>query len=85
VEHLPAVIHDDIEEHEDAGKFALISVLIAGAVALAALFIPKRSRMLSRVTLILAIWAFSVVARTAWLGGQIRHSEIHPGAQVVGD
>ena len=86
VEHLPGVVHDTIEEHEDAGKFALIGMLITGAFALVALFMARRrpaSRVWLGITLVVSLWALSVVARTAYLGGKIRHTEMHGAAEAT--
>ena len=86
VEHLAGVSHNRIEEHEDAGKFALIAMEIAGAAALVALLMVSRSAVYRRGPLlvvgILALWAVSVVGRTAYLGGKIRHTEVHGAASA---
>ena len=69
-----------VEEHDAAAGFALASVLLTGAVSAYAWW-----RMLKRevtalppvwlraVVAVIAIWSMSVVARTAYLGGQIVH------------
>lgn len=63
--------HDVIEEHEAAGKFAFISLLITGIVAGVSLW--KERRGLHIALLLLALWSASVVLRTGYLGGKIVH------------
>lgn len=79
VEDMADVSHDIIEMHEDAAVFALSAFALVGVVSLLAIFMTKRnvrSRLIAWIVLIITIWAFTVVARTAYLGGMIRHSEI---------
>jgi len=88
VEHLAGFSRDAIHEHEDAGKFAIIAMEIAGVVALAALVMSRRrptSRVWLGVTLLVSLWGLSVVARTAYLGGKIRHTEVHGAAAASDD
>lgn len=81
VEHLQGVVHDMIEEHEDAAQFALITNIIAGLASLAALWTSFKNlsfaSLISKLVLIFALFGFTSAARTAFLGGKIRHSEIH--------
>ena|SRR5689334_5757770 len=71
---ITGVDKDLIREHELAADFALASTAIAGALAVVALFF--RRRWLEIVLLIVLAWSFSVVARTALLGGRIHHQEV---------
>jgi hypothetical protein len=84
IEDLPGVSHDAIEEHEDAALWAIIAMESAGGVALVSLVFARRRGTVPRAaliaTLVVSLWAASVVARTAQLGGTIRHTEIG-GAQ----
>ena len=69
-----------VEEHDAAAGFALVSLLLAGVISGYAWW-----RMLRRdvaalppvwlrvVVAVIAVWSLSVVARTAYLGGQIVH------------
>jgi hypothetical protein len=74
------VSHDAIEEHEDAALWAIIAMESAGVVALVSLVLARRRGTVPRgaliATLVVSLWAASVVARTAQLGGMIRHTEI---------
>jgi uncharacterized membrane protein len=80
VEHLPGVEHDRIEEHEESGRWAAI---LGGALALLAAALLWRFRAphplpgwAVGVPLLLALIVGAVMARTATLGGEIRHEEI---------
>jgi len=83
IEHLQGVREHDIHEHEAAAAFGLGSALVIGLLALFGL-IRWRNRPMPRafaiVLLILNLHGATVVARIAYLGGQIRHTEIRPGA-----
>ncbi len=88
VERLPGVTDAIIEPHEDAAKLASIAAYLLGAVSLASL-IWVRGRVLPRaltVTVVpLVLLVTGLMAYTANLGGQIRHTEIRAGAVVEVD
>jgi len=74
------VVRSMVEEHDAAAGFALASVLIAGAASAYAWWRMLRREVaalppvwLRVVVAVLAVWALSVVARTAYLGGLIVH------------
>jgi hypothetical protein len=74
------IVRSMVEEHDAAAGYALVSVLIAGAAAAYTWWRMLRREVtglppvwLRVVVAVLAIWALSVVARTAYLGGQIVH------------
>jgi len=69
-----------VEEHDAAAGYALVSVLLAGAVSAYAWWRMLRREItalppvwLRTVVAVIAVWALSVVVRTAYLGGQIVH------------
>lgn len=79
VEHAPGVSEAIIERHEDIAKLAMISITIAGISALVALFSFRWfrvARFLRVLVLLLVIISGGLMAQTAHLGGQIRHTEI---------
>lgn len=82
VEEISGVSKGLIEEHEEMAQVSLWIISITGAVALAALFLRK-SKTLSKAmilgAIILSFVSFGVMAQTAHLGGQIRHSELAQG------
>ncbi|MBX3282851.1 MAG: hypothetical protein KF756_10280 [Acidobacteria bacterium] len=84
VEKLAGVSHDLIEQHEDSAYFAMISMMITGAIALIGMItmIAKKAaaaKFMVLVALLSAIGSAGLMARTSNLGGQIRHSEIRTG------
>lgn len=83
VEALPGISESSIERHEDLARFALIAIGAFGAMALGALVVFRR-RALPRafvgVSLVFAAAVGGLMAATANVGGQIRHSEIRADA-----
>ena len=85
IENLPGVSEAIIEKHEEAAKLAMISVAAAGLFALAALFSFRwqvATRVFKMVVLLLAVTSGGLMAQTAHLGGQIRHTEIRNGVAL---
>ena len=83
VENLPGVSESLIEPHEDAAKLAAIGAYVLGAISLAALLWVRRRplpRVLTVSVLPVALLVTGLMAYTANLGGQIRHTEIRAGA-----
>ncbi len=80
VEEYEGVNHRMIHEHEEAAEFALWAGLIAGALAGWTLKKSLESDSVPRGwswgTLIITLWAYSVMVRTGYLGGLIMHPEI---------
>lgn len=83
IEHLPGVNESAIERHEDMAKISLIIIIITGIVALAGFFLKKKAGIAKAIwgtALILSLASFGGIAKTAHLGGLIRHSELQAGA-----
>ncbi len=82
-EGLPGVSSADVSEHESAADFALAGCMVLGLVAAVALFVSRRRTAVPTgwlvAVLVLALWCSAVLARTAHLGGLIRHPEIRGG------
>lgn len=80
VEHISGVSENIIERHEDSANLALAGLLTLGLASLLALYLTmKKSRWMvavSRITLLVAVVSVVLIARTGYLGGQIRHTEI---------
>jgi Ca2+/Na+ antiporter len=78
VEELPGVDHVILEEHEEAAVPALVLIETTGALALLGLLLRRHrlGRGISIAVAAAALIALALVGRTAFLGGQIRHSEI---------
>lgn len=79
VEEIAGVSHDTIHEHEEAAEFAIILSHITGLASLAALILgakkPEKFTLAFYVALALSLVTFAAMARTGYLGGQIRHTE----------
>lgn len=84
VENLAGVFEATIERHEEFALFALISLTTLGVASILGIFLTLRKSPMTRtiafVILLISLVCFGLVARTGYLGGQIRHSEIANGA-----
>ena len=79
VEDFPGVSEGIIGQHEQFATISLTIILISAAVSLAALFLYKSikaARIMKYAVLLFALGSAVTMARTAHLGGQIRHTEI---------
>lgn len=85
VENIPGVAESIIGQHEDFALYALISLIGLGVISLIGLFVGyvkgSLARPLSFAILFFSLVSFGLVARTGYLGGQIRHTEI--GTAVI--
>ena len=83
---VPTLSEELVHEHEEAGEFSLISMMITGGLSLIALFMIWKQRNFAKyltiIVLISGLWATSVGFRTGYLGGKIRHTEIDQPAAV---
>jgi uncharacterized membrane protein len=84
VEGLPGVSDALIGAHEEAAELAIWVMEALGLLSLIALFIrfknESTAKMVLGITFILSLITFGLMARTGYLGGQIRHTEIRSGA-----
>lgn len=80
VENIRGIGKEMVDQHEDFALFALIALMVLGVVSLVGLFLNMRKSSLTttvaQVACIISLIAFGLVARTGYLGGQIRHTEI---------
>jgi uncharacterized membrane protein len=81
VENIKGILESNIERHEEFALYALISLIILGAASILALFLNYRKYKLTRkyaiAVLCISLISFGLVARTGYLGGQIRHTELN--------
>jgi hypothetical protein len=86
VENIQGVVEATIKTHEEFALFALISLIILGFASILGLFLTYRKSLwigtIAYFILFISIISFGLVARTGYLGGQIRHTEISNGAIV---
>ncbi len=83
VEHLNGVSENMISLHEEAAEIAIWLMGITGIISLAALLMAwkkhKQANIIFLLAFILSAVCFGSMARTGYLGGQIRHTEIANG------
>lgn len=88
VKGLPGVAQDFIEHHEDAATVSFIGVLVVGVGALTGLILFRRGMTVpgwfSAMILVALLIVSCLMAWTANLGGQVRHTEIR-GAPAASD
>lgn len=87
VEDLPGVSEAIIEQHEEMAEIAAGFIYALGIAGILALFIKlpeKIQKAVPFVLLLLSLGTGGVIAQTAHLGGQIRHSEIREGSTKAG-
>ncbi|MEW6307020.1 MAG: hypothetical protein AB1705_26445 [Verrucomicrobiota bacterium] len=69
------------KRHEESADQATAGVFVLGIAAATGLFLGKRKGAIPRwavvTTAILALATFALMARTAYSGGQLRHTEVH--------
>ncbi len=88
VENLPGVIESIIEEHEEAAELAFWTMIATGVISLISIAFSRLkntgANAFIMLSLVLSIITTGLMARTGYLGGQIRHSEIRDGnANIV--
>ncbi|BAU54282.1 hypothetical protein [Mucilaginibacter gotjawali] len=80
VEHIQGVSKNVVEEHAESALISLIALIVVGCISLIGLFVTLKQSSLIRpfsiAILFASLIAFGLVARTGYLGGQIRHTEI---------
>ncbi len=84
VENIQGVSENMIKLHEDAAMYALISLIASGVLSVAALVVSRFKtswiKPAAVMILVFSLVSFGLVARTGYLGGQIRHTEIAAGS-----
>ncbi|MCU0423319.1 MAG: hypothetical protein MUC81_10960 [Bacteroidia bacterium] len=89
VENLQGVVHATIESHEEFALIGLISLIVLGGISILSTILTLKksthSSILSTLTIIVAFISFCLAARTAYLGGKIRHTEIEMVPSVIHD
>jgi uncharacterized membrane protein len=80
VEEIQGVAKNMIGQHEDFALYALIALIAVGVISIVGLYFEIKKSYLAKtvsvLALIVAAISFGLVARTGYLGGQIRHTEI---------
>ena len=89
VENIQGVLEQTMEAHEEFALFALVSLVVLGLASVAGLYLTLTKSLMTRsaaiIILAISIFSFGLVARTGYLGGQIRHTELVAGATLPAD
>ncbi|MEX2401076.1 MAG: hypothetical protein WD423_09920 [Rhodothermales bacterium] len=87
VEDVAGVTHDIIEAHEDFAVAALVSGIVLGLTGVVGLLVSIRRTVIPRwltvTVVVIGIVTAGIMARTAYLGGQINHPEIRSDQETV--
>ncbi len=79
---------DASDQHAEVAVVALAAICVVGVVAAAGLVLYRKQEKppggFTAITLLLAVISTALMAWTASLGGNIRHTEIHDPAPSVG-
>jgi hypothetical protein len=82
IEHESWYRKDTVHEHEESADFANPAALATGVAALVLLLLARGGKPVSRGgafgVLLALVLTGVIMARTGYLGGQIRHSEFQP-------
>lgn len=80
VEQIRGISKTAIESHEESAEFAIIGMAVLGISTVLVLVLNAKliafRRKIAFVILAFSIICFGMMARTGYLGGQIRHTEI---------
>ena len=87
VENLPGITHAIIEEHEEAAEFAIWMMAILGIISAISMVNLISKNRINKSLILIALFAglltFAAMARTGYLGGKIRHTEIRGNSTSV--
>ncbi len=88
VENIQGITETAIEQHEEFALVALIGLIVLGVASLIGLYLAFKkssySRTIAFAILLVSLISFGLVARTGYLGGQIRHTEINSNPALQG-
>ena len=80
VEHISGISEDAVEAHEESAELTNVFIIALGILSVVSLYLEVADKRFRRqvifVVLALTALTFFFVARTASLGGKIRHTEI---------
>ncbi len=89
VKNIQGVVKNMIDVHEDFAMVSLVSLIVLGVAALLGIFLTLKGSPLSKTVaiaiLLIALVSFGLIARTGYLGGQIRHTELNTGIPNTGN
>lgn len=89
VEEIQGVAENMIGQHEDFAVFALVGLIAVGVISIVGLYLTIKKSSLADIvatlSLVITLISFGLVARTGYLGGQIRHTEIGTTSPAQGE
>lgn len=89
VEDIQGVAKNMIDQHEDFAMFALVGLIAVGVISIVGLYLTIKKSSLANIVatlaLVITLISFGLVARTGYLGGQIRHTEIGTTSPAQGE
>ena len=81
VENIQGISKSMLDQHEDTSVFALVALIVLGVISLLGLFLTLKKSSFTKTIAVIALFisliSFGIIARTGYLGGQIRHTEIN--------
>lgn len=89
VEEIQGVIESTIELHQNAALLSLVALIFLGFISLIAIYLTSIKSSLINLfaflILVCSLMSFVLVARTGYLGGKIRHTEIDNSSNSSSD
>ena len=86
VEKINGVSENMISLHEEAAEIGIWLMGITGIISLVALYMACKKQKQANIVFLIAVSllavSFASMARTGYLGGQIRHTEISNGTSI---
>lgn len=85
IEDIKGISKSLIHSHEEMGEKTLIATMFLGFVSLGKLLIKnneKLTKTMFYLIIISSIVSFGLISNTAYLGGQIRHTELTNGSNI---
>jgi len=85
VENITGINEFALHEHEEAAEYAFWLMIGLGVLSLAALTLYKMQSNIYKITVfcfVLSLITFTAMARTGYLGGLIRHTELNSSAKL---
>lgn len=81
VNNIQGIAKQMIQQHEDTALIALVSLIMLGAAAITSIVLTSTESvytgLAARITVGICFASFALVAYTGYLGGTIRHTELH--------
>ena len=86
IENTQGVAEASIKQHQEFAIYALLSLILLGLASILGLFLTLKKSTLTRTTafiiLFISLICFVLIARTGYLGGKIRHTELGSATNI---